>query len=106
MASEQNPPDDMSVDVVGSAQQSQETQSPSMGDSPMRTMSGFDALLADLKERPHNPDGWRQLVEMAEQSGEAEKIRTTFDILLKQYPNTVRGLLSCERHVADSMAAT
>ncbi|EKM76104.1 hypothetical protein AGABI1DRAFT_45409 [Agaricus bisporus var. burnettii JB137-S8] len=57
-------------------------------------MSGFDALLADLKERPHNPDGWRQLVEMAEQSGEAEKIRTTFDILLKQYPNTASAQIA------------
>jgi cleavage stimulation factor subunit 3 len=91
MASEQNPPDDMSVDVADNTQQSQDAHSPLKGDSPMRT-SSFDALLADLKERPHNPDGWRQLVEMAEQSGEAEKIRTTFDILLKQYPNTVRGI--------------
>lgn len=68
----------------------------------MRTMSGFDALLTDLKERLHNPEGWRQLVEMAEQSGEAEKIRTTFDTLLKQYPNTVRSILSCEGYAAGS----
>lgn len=94
MSSEQNPPDDMSVDAADSIQQSQDTSSTIKSGSPMQAASGFDALLADLKERPHSPDGWRQLVEMAEQSGEAEKIRTTFDAVLRQYPNTVRAMLS------------
>lgn len=49
----------------------------------------YEALTAQLAEKPHNPDGWRRLVELAENSGEVEKIRQTFDALLKQYPNTV-----------------
>lgn len=51
--------------------------------------SEYEALTAQLKEKPHNPEGWRRLVELAEQSGEIEKIRATYDALLVQYPNTV-----------------
>lgn len=89
MFPEHNPPDDMSVDRGDSVQPSQEAGSPGKSDSSMQPTSTFDALFAELRERPHNPDGWRRLVETAEQSGEAEKIRVAFDALLKQYPNTV-----------------
>lgn len=53
------------------------------------TPTEYDALTAQLNEKSHNPEGWRRLVELAESSGEIEKIRATFDALLKQYPNTV-----------------
>jgi cleavage stimulation factor subunit 3 len=49
----------------------------------------LEALTAELKQRPHDPDGWRRLVELAEQSGEIDKIRAAYDALLLQYPNTV-----------------
>jgi cleavage stimulation factor subunit 3 len=89
MSSDQQPPEDMAVDNGDSTQQSQEPNSPIKAESPARTASDFDVLFADLKEHPHNPDGWRRLVEMAESGGEAEKIRMIFDALLRQYPNTV-----------------
>ena len=49
----------------------------------------YEALTAELKEKPHNPEGWRRLVELAEQSGEIDKVRSAYDALLLQYPNTV-----------------
>lgn len=52
-------------------------------------MSEFDASFARLKEKPHDPEGWRRLVDLAESSGEIDKIRAAFEALLKQYPNTV-----------------
>jgi cleavage stimulation factor subunit 3 len=49
----------------------------------------FEALTAELKAKPHNPEGWRRLVELAEQSAEIDKVRAAYDALLLQYPNTV-----------------
>ncbi len=51
--------------------------------------SEFDSLRASLAANPHSPALWKRLVEMAETSGEMEKIKFAFDSLLKQYPNTV-----------------
>ncbi len=55
-------------------------------------LSEFDSLRTQLTEKPHSPALWKRLVEIAEQSGETEKIKVAFDSLLKQYPNTVREL--------------
>lgn len=49
----------------------------------------YEALTTQLKEKPLNPEAWRRLVDLAEQSGDLSKIRETYDALLKQYPNTV-----------------
>ena len=57
--------------------------------APSAVMSEYDALFARLKEKPHDPEGWRRLVDHAESSGEIDKIRAAYDALLKQYPNTV-----------------
>lgn len=86
MSTEQMSQEDMTADRGESIQPSQE---PDSHDSPTQTASSFDALLVQVQEHPDNPDRWRDLVEMAELSFEPEKIRTTFDTLLRQYPNTV-----------------
>ncbi|KAG6910176.1 hypothetical protein DXG01_012625 [Tephrocybe rancida] len=52
------------------------------------TPTEYEALTAELKQRPHNPGGWRRLVDMAENSGDIDKVRASFDALLQQYPNT------------------
>ncbi|RDB20367.1 mRNA 3'-end-processing protein RNA14 [Hypsizygus marmoreus] len=52
------------------------------------TPTEYEALTAQLKQNPHNPEGWRRLIDLAENSGEIEKIRASFDALLQQYPNT------------------
>ncbi|KAM6489260.1 Suppressor of forked protein (Suf) domain containing protein [Amanita muscaria] len=61
---------------------------PSNGSPQSPPTSEFDALFARLKEKQHDPEGWRKLVELAEASAEIDKIRAAFDALLKQYPNT------------------
>lgn len=58
-------------------------------DSPQ---SEWDTLRAQLRESPQNPDGWLKLVELAEDSGDLEKIKETYEALLQTYPNTVRNL--------------
>lgn len=50
----------------------------------------YEALNLQLAENPHNPDAWRRLVHVAEDSGDIDKISTTYEALLKQYPNNVR----------------
>ena len=57
--------------------------------SSARPASEYDVLTAQLKEKPHSPEGWRRLIDIAEQSGDIEKIRAAFDALLQTYPNTV-----------------
>ncbi|KXN88352.1 mRNA 3'-end-processing protein RNA14 [Leucoagaricus sp. SymC.cos] len=94
MSSEQNTQEEMAVDHDDTTQQSQEPSSPVKPDSPMQVSSTFDSLSGDLKEHSHNPDGWRRLVELAEHSGDSEKIRKTFDALLKQYPNTASAQIA------------
>lgn len=53
------------------------------------TPTEYDAFTAQAKEKPHNPEIWRRLIDVAENTGEIEKIRAAFDALLQQYPNTV-----------------
>ena len=55
-------------------------------DSPT---SEFDALFSRLSENPHDPEGWKRLIELATNSGEIPKIQKAYDELLKHYPNTV-----------------
>lgn len=56
--------------------------------------SEWDTIRAQLRESPLNPDGWLKLVELAEDSGDLEKIKETYEALLQTYPNTVCNL-SC-----------
>ena len=54
--------------------------------------SEWDTIRAQLRESPLNPDGWLKLVELAEDSGDLEKIKETYEALLQTYPNTVSNL--------------
>ncbi|EDR13145.1 uncharacterized protein LACBIDRAFT_245406 [Laccaria bicolor S238N-H82] len=58
----------------------------------------YEALTAQLLEKPHNPENWRRLVNVAESTGDIEKIKTTFDSLLKQYPNTSSAQIAYISH--------
>ena len=51
--------------------------------------SEWDSLRAQLHESQLNPDDWLKLVELAEDSGDLEKIKETYESLLQTYPNTV-----------------
>jgi cleavage stimulation factor subunit 3 len=52
-------------------------------------ISEWDTLRTQLRENPQDPDGWRKLVDLAEDSGDIEKVKETYDGLLEIYPNTV-----------------
>lgn len=49
----------------------------------------FDTLLGQLKANGHQPSKWRRLIDLAQGSGETEKVKAAFEALLAQYPNTV-----------------
>ena len=51
--------------------------------------SEWQALRKRLRETPHDTEGWQKLVELAEDSGEIEEIKETYEALLETYPNTV-----------------
>ncbi|KAH0586846.1 mRNA 3'-end-processing protein RNA14 [Termitomyces sp. J132] len=48
----------------------------------------YEALSAQLKQQPHDPNAWKRLISLAEESGNLDKVRASFDALLQQYPNT------------------
>jgi cleavage stimulation factor subunit 3 len=51
--------------------------------------SEWDSFRAQLLENRCDPDGWNKLVNLAEASGDIEKIKESYDALLEVYPNTV-----------------
>jgi len=63
--------------------------SPIKTEVPQLPPGEYDLLNAQLADNPHNPEAWRRLIDVAEASGDIEKISATYDALLKQYPNTV-----------------
>ncbi|TFK35087.1 hypothetical protein BDQ12DRAFT_706778 [Crucibulum laeve] len=58
----------------------------------------YEALTAQLADKPHDPETWKRLVDLAESSGDIEKIRRTYDALLKQYPNTSSAQIAYISH--------
>jgi len=55
----------------------------------LRPLSEFESLSAQLRQKPHNPAGWRKLLRIAEDIGDINNISTAYDALLAQYPNHV-----------------
>ena len=53
--------------------------------------SEWDLIRAQLRETPQNPEGWNKLTDLAEESGDLEKIKDSYEGLLQTYPNTVRS---------------
>jgi len=51
--------------------------------------SEFESLSAQLRQKPHNPAGWRKLLRIAEDIGDIHNISTAYDAALAQYPNHV-----------------
>ncbi|KAF8075815.1 hypothetical protein FPV67DRAFT_1469355 [Lyophyllum atratum] len=68
------------------------------------TPTEYDQLAAEVRERPHNPEAWRRLIDIAENSGEIEKIRASFDALLQQYPNTSSAQIRYIGHFLEDQA--
>jgi cleavage stimulation factor subunit 3 len=51
----------------------------------------WETLFAQLEEQPHDPDGWKRLLDLVEGPGVSDlgKIKSTYEALLTNYPNTV-----------------
>ena len=72
---------------------SQETPQPEVKQEPTPPpQSEWDQLRAQLREKPVDADSWLKLVDLAEDSGDMEKIKETYEGMLETYPNTVRIL--------------
>lgn len=67
-------------------------------DSTVVAPSEWDLLRAQLREKSHDPEGWNKLAALAEESGDIEKVKESYEALLEMYPNTV----SLGRYVIDS----
>jgi len=52
-------------------------------------LSEWESLRNRLRDSPHDPEGWSKFVDLAENSGEIEEIKSTYESLLETYPNTV-----------------
>lgn len=51
--------------------------------------SDYDLLNKQVADNPHDNEAWRRLIDVAEASGDIDKISATYDAVLKQFPNTV-----------------
>ncbi|KAG6336073.1 hypothetical protein ID866_3020 [Astraeus odoratus] len=57
-------------------------------DDPAEPPSEWHVQREKLREHPQDPEGWNQLVDIAENSGDLEQIKQTYEALLETYPNT------------------
>ncbi|KAJ7197027.1 Suf-domain-containing protein [Mycena pura] len=64
--------------------------------------SDFDVLMTRLQESPHDPEGWKRLIDHAETSGDISRIRQAYDALLKQYPNNPYAQAAYINHFLDN----
>ncbi|GBE79055.1 hypothetical protein BKA93DRAFT_785197 [Sparassis latifolia] len=64
--------------------------------------SEWDALRAHLREKRYDADGWQNLVNIAEDSGDIEKIKDTYEGLLEAYPNTSSAQIAYLDHFLDN----
>ena len=53
------------------------------------TIMKWRALRTSLRADPHDPEGWKRLIELAKNSGITHDLQETYDALLDVYPNTV-----------------
>lgn len=54
--------------------------------------SEWDSLREHLKKEVQDVDSWLKLVDLAEQSGNYDRTKETYEALLEQFPNTVSKL--------------
>ncbi|OSD01936.1 Suf-domain-containing protein [Trametes coccinea BRFM310] len=120
MSGEQDGKTELSHDIVnalrqlqagGGAPQYSPTPTPTQGngeesaamkqDHTPPPQSEWDRLRAQLRERPVDADGWLSLVDLAEESGDIEKIKQTYEGMLEVYPNTPSVQIAYLKHFLD-----
>jgi len=53
----------------------------------------WDTVRANVRANPYDTSLWTRLVEMSEETGDAEKIKEAYEAVLEQYPNSVSFFL-------------
>ncbi|KAK1231479.1 mRNA 3'-end-processing protein rna14 [Marasmius sp. AFHP31] len=87
-----------SVSVQAEQEETQTEQSQSQSSTHSAPVTGFEALQQRLRDDPHDTESWKRFVASAEESGETEKIRTAYDLLLQQYPHTSSAQIAYINH--------
>jgi len=64
-------------------------QDESVQETAKEPPSEWHVLREKLRDHPQDPEGWNQLVDIAENNGDLEQIKQTYEALLETYPNTV-----------------
>lgn len=70
-------------------QQPQQVQAPPP--PPVRTE--WDEIRAKLQENPYKAEYWIRFRDLAEDTGDLEKIKEAYEAILERYPNNVRTLM-------------
>ncbi|KIM62980.1 hypothetical protein SCLCIDRAFT_24567 [Scleroderma citrinum Foug A] len=60
--------------------------------------SEWHVLREKLRDHPQDPEGWNQLVDIAENNGDLEQIKQTYEALLETYPNTSSAQIAYLNH--------
>ncbi|EGO01439.1 hypothetical protein SERLA73DRAFT_166004 [Serpula lacrymans var. lacrymans S7.3] len=60
--------------------------------------SEWELMRAQLRDNPHDPEGWNRLVNLAESNGDLEQIKETYEALLEAYPNTSSAQIAYINH--------
>ncbi|KIK92794.1 hypothetical protein PAXRUDRAFT_829635 [Paxillus rubicundulus Ve08.2h10] len=67
-------------------------------DSQQEPPSEWHALRDKLREHIQDPEGWNKLVDIAENAGDLEQIKQTYEALLETYPNTSSAQIAYLNH--------
>ncbi|KAH9928857.1 uncharacterized protein B0H18DRAFT_999082 [Fomitopsis serialis] len=77
-------------------------QSPVKQEPTPSPPSEWEQLRAQLREKPYDADGWLRLVDLAEDSGDIDRIKETYEGLLEAYPNTSSAQIAYLNHYTDN----
>ncbi|KIJ33188.1 hypothetical protein M422DRAFT_183517 [Sphaerobolus stellatus SS14] len=61
-------------------------------------LSEFEAMQAHLTENRHDASAWNKFIDLAEESGDLEKIKQAYESLLQAYPNTAEAQIAYLEH--------
>ena len=91
--------------LTRTAPNSQESLKPQdVPTAPTVPRSEWETIRDQLREKPYDPNAWNKLVQLAESSGDIEKIKESYEELLEVYPNTV-CCFSCAVSKVDPLTA-
>ncbi|KAF7301152.1 CFIA complex component [Mycena indigotica] len=77
-----------------------------MGDEAPTQVDELDVALARLQESPHDTEGWKRAIDLAESMNDMSRIRKAYDALLKQFPNNPSAQAAYINHFLVSKATS